>query len=68
MADFPRSVEEIAADYGTRRAGMLRALTVGKTFTWACGVAAVLHLYTTVWAPMPPCICMCRGRRILPCM
>lgn len=27
MSDFPRSVEEIAADYSKRRAGMLRALT-----------------------------------------
>jgi hypothetical protein len=35
MTDFPRSVEEIASDYATRRAGMLRALTDGEhPCTW----------------------------------
>lgn len=50
MADFPRSVDEIAADYGTRRAGMLRALTDGKR--WAPGHVA--------WLPSFICTQQCR--------
>lgn len=36
LATFPRSAEEIADDYATRRAGMLRALTDGEHAAGSC--------------------------------